>query len=177
MPGPGELAVLIVLTGVVLVSALGIVLWGRARVRGPLRARPAYRGPDPTVVEECLRGLMDAERSAAGGGALGRDDRLDELARHHAHWMSTVARVSAVDDQGRSIEGRRADLHPGLRGPLVERIAGFEPGGPEEPAAAAGLRQELGADAPWVDGERSWAGVGVAAGAGRLWACVVVRSA
>jgi len=175
MPGPGEFAVLIVLTGIVLFSALGIVLWGRARVRGPRRARPAYRGPDPTVVEERLRALLVAERAVATRDELGRDERLDELARHHAHWMSTVARVSAVDDQGRAVEGRRADLHPGLDGPLIERIAGFEPGGPAEPAAAAGLRGELGDDAPWTDGDRCAVGVGVAAGAGRLWACVVVR--
>jgi len=171
-----SLAEVLVIGFVVLVALAGAALAVRMRRggKGPERARPSYRGPDPTMVEEELRRLLDAQRAARGGEPQGRDPRLDEIARHHAHWMSVHRRVTHEDDQGRTAAGRRDDLHPRLLGPLDEAVAMIDTAGAEERAAAEALRASLGGDTPWTDALWRAGGLGVAGSPGQLWAALVV---
>ncbi len=177
MTGLGEVLVVLAIAAVAGATALVLVRMRRDGA-GPRRARPAHLGPDPTRVEAALRVRLDESRASAGRPPPPRDDRVDELARHHAHWMSVAGETAAVDDQGRDVDGRRTSLHPSLGGALREWRVSLVPAGPDEDAAAAALwRAVVSGDPAHELLERVLGiGVGVAGGRGRLWACVVARS-
>ncbi|MDP7114085.1 MAG: hypothetical protein QGH45_19090 [Myxococcota bacterium] len=167
---PTILAVAAIAAGVTAVA----LLVGRDRSAGPRRARPSHLGPDPADVEVELRRLLDAARRERGGDELISDVDLDELARHHAHWMATEERVTSIDDQGRDVVGRRESLLPTLAGPLDEAIAAVALSPSlEARACAEALLVPLGVDL-WVDGEFTAGAIGVSTGPEQVFASVVV---
>ncbi len=157
---------------IALVVGVAIAL-SQVRRTGPRRARPGYLGPDPSVVEEALRRILDAERGELGTPALSSDDGLDELARHHAHWMSVAGRCDSVDDQGRDVEGRRRALIPAQGGGLEERIAEVRGAQSDAGACARQLRGALDADV-WRDAAFSAGAVGIGLGPEASYACLVL---
>ncbi len=166
---PTVFAVAAILAGVTAVA----LLLGRGRLAAPERARPSYLGPDPAEVEVALRRLLDAVRRDAGAPPLLQGADLDELARHHAHWMASADRLEAVDDQDRDVNGRRRSLLPTLAGPLDETRAAAPIHGGDADACAEALFGALDA-ALWAEREFTAGAVGVSPGGGRAFACVVV---
>lgn len=157
---------------IALVAAVAVAL-SRARTAAPERGRPRYLGPDATDVETSLRGLLGQARSDLGLEDLREDPGLDELARHHAHWMSVAGRCEAVDDLGRDVEGRRQALYPILAGPIEERIAWIDVASSDPERCAEDLLSAAGRDA-WLDREFTAGAVGVAVGGGALYCAIVV---
>ena len=157
---------------IALVAAVALAL-SRLRTRAPEEARPGYLGPDTAQVEVALREDLQRIRRDAGGGDLRGDPGLEELARHHAYWMSTVGRSDAVDDQGRDVEGRRKALYPTLAGPVDERVAAADTPDADPERCAASLLAAVEADI-WIDREFTAGAVGVSAAAGVLYCALVV---
>lgn len=157
---------------IALVAAVAVAL-SRARTAAPERGRPGYLGPDATDVETSLRELLGRARGDLGLEDLRGDPGLDELARHHAHWMSVAGRCEGMDDQGRDVEGRRQALYPILAGPIEERIARIDVASNDPERCAEDLLSSAGRDS-WLDREFTAGAVGVAAGGGALYCAIVV---
>ncbi len=153
-------------------AAVASWLGWRAR-RGPSRSRPSWLGADPVAVEELLREALDERRWSARQPPLRSEPGLDELARHHAHGMSVAGETAERDEQGRDVQGRRADLSPELLGPVVEMRAAGQAASVDDPTCARALVEAIDS-ASWCEPRWTAGAVGVAVGHGRAWACVVL---
>jgi len=127
-------------------------------------------GVDAVEVEAELRRELDQARWASGQPSLLSDAGLDEMARHHAHFLARNLRDTPQDDHGRDVNGRRLVLYPELLGPLTEARALIEETDPRSAVTALlELLVPVWSESRWTAGA-----VGVAAVQQHLAACVVL---
>jgi hypothetical protein len=163
------------LTAVLLLVSVAITAWiVLALVRrgrpAPKEARPTWLGADAVGVEADLRRELDQARWAEGHPSLRSDAGLDELARHHAHFLAQQRRDTARDDQGRDVTGRRLLLYPELLGAIGEARALTEASDTAAAVAALGPTLTLA----WCDPQWTAGCVGVATRDGLVAACAVL---
>ncbi len=166
----GELAAGLLAGALITLAVLTVVILARRLSGGPTRSWATYLGPDVAHIEDGVLQRLNGARALA---PLATDPVLQELARHHAHWMSVAGRCSPVDDQGRDVDGRRRHLFEEYAGPLAQQEQGISCEGLDEQGAADRVVDALGAS-PWNDERWTHGGVGVSGSPGRLWICVVV---
>lgn len=154
----------------VAIAAMVALAFARRGHTAPQEARPPWLGADAVGVEAELRRELDQARWAEGHPSLRSDAGLDEMARHHAHFLAQQRRDTPRDDQERDVDGRRLLLYPELLGAVTEARALAE--ARDTAAAVAALRPAL--SPPWCDPRWTAGAVGVATHDGLVAACAVL---
>lgn len=165
---PTLIAIVLAASGM-LAGAVVFALVRRGR-KAPHSARPAWMGVDAVQAEADLRSGLDQARWRGGAPPMDSDDGLEEMARHHAHALARLGRDSAVDDQGRDVDGRRVLLYPELLGRLAEHRCVVQ--ADDADIATDTLVAEL--VAPWSDATWTAGAVGVATHGRHVAACAVL---
>lgn len=147
-----------------------VVILAQRMSRGPARSRPTYLGPDVSHIEA---GVVQRLNSARAPGPLMSDPVLEELARHHAHWMAVNGRCSPLDDQGRDVDARRRLLFEEYDGPLAQQEQTLHSNEIDERKAVDEVVEALG-HGLWSADRWTHGGLGVSGTPGSLWVCVVV---